>query len=227
MTTQRDGTGQRIAVLLGVVALVAGSLGLVRVQDPATRGGPEVTPEPARAAAAPSAAARATSARASADGMVSPTPAAPRSDGIVPTRVRIPAIDVDADVIELGLQDDRTLAVPSDFAHAGWWRGGTRPGADGPAVVVGHVDSRDGPAVFFRLRDLRRGDRIVLVDDAGRRARYRVDRIEQHPKDDFPTDAVYGDTDGPSLRLVTCGGAFDRTARSYVDNVIVFATAAA
>jgi hypothetical protein len=127
-------------------------------------------------------------------------------------------------VIRLGLNPDGSLQAPAAFDEAGWWSGGGRPGAPGPAVVVGHVDSHAGPAVFHRVRELARGDVIELRDDDGRVVRFAVDRLEQHAKDAFPTTAVYGDTPDPTLRLITCGGAFDRRARSYVDNVIVYAS---
>jgi hypothetical protein len=146
--------------------------------------------------------------------------------GIRPIHLRVPAIDITARVIDLGLNDDGTLEVPETFDEAGWWTGGAAPGADGPAVVVGHVDSRAGPGVFYRLRGVAPGDRIELRDRGGRVVRFAVDRVEQHPKDAFPTGAVYGDTEHPTLRLITCGGAFDRSARSYVDNVIVYASLA-
>ncbi|HSK97340.1 MAG TPA: class F sortase, partial [Euzebyales bacterium] len=138
--------------------------------------------------------------------------------------VRIPAIGIEAPVIRLGLNGDGTLEVPEAFDVAGWWTGGARPGEGGPAVVVGHVDSHSGPGVFYRLRDLRPGDRIELRGRGGRVVQFSVDRLEQHPKDAFPTAAVYGDTRRPTLRLITCGGAFDRSARSYVDNVVVYAS---
>jgi sortase (surface protein transpeptidase) len=148
----------------------------------------------------------------------------PSVRAIQPIRVRIPAIGVDAPVIELGLNADDTLEVPVDFDEAGWWTGGSEPGAPGPAVVVGHVDSRAGPAVFHNLHELRRGDVIELLDGSGDKVRFGVQRLERHRKDAFPTAAVYDNTPRPTLRLITCGGAFDSTARSYVDNVIVFAT---
>lgn len=144
-------------------------------------------------------------------------------DGIEPARVRIPSIGVDADVIELGQLDDGSLETPEDFSETGWWRGGPRPGQLGAAVIAGHVDSTSGPAVFYELRNLREGDRIVLTDGGGRKVRFTVDRLEQHPKADFPTRSVYGYTRQPSLRLVTCGGQFDSGRRSYVDNIVVFA----
>jgi sortase (surface protein transpeptidase) len=145
-------------------------------------------------------------------------------DTLVPLHVAVPEIGVDAEVIELGLNSDGTLEVPSDFAQAGWWSGGSKPGEPGPAVIVGHVDSLKGPAVFYRLTELNPGDVIVVADDNGKELRFAVDRLEQHDKNDFPTDAVYTRTNTPTLRLVTCGGSFDESARSYRDNIIVFAS---
>lgn len=142
-----------------------------------------------------------------------------------PRRVRIPVIGVDATTIPLGLRPDGTIEVPTDFDQTGWWADGPEPGEPGPAVVLGHVDSIDGPAVFSRLADLNVGDVVHVDREDGTTISYRVDRTEQHPKDDFPTDAVYGrHGDESVLRLVTCGGWFDRNARSYVDNIIVFAS---
>lgn len=144
-----------------------------------------------------------------------------------PTAVRIPSIDVNASTIPLGLADDGTIEVPEDFAKTGWWRDGPEPGEIGPAVILGHVDSYDGPAVFFELGNLAIGDPIHIDRADGTTISFVVERIEQHSKDNFPTNAVYGPTDDSVLRLVTCGGTFDRDARSYQDNVIVFATPAA
>jgi len=143
-----------------------------------------------------------------------------------PIGIRIPAIGVDADMIALGLQTDGSIEVPTDFAQTGWWADGPEPGEQGPAVVLGHVDSRSGPAVFFSLTELRPGDEVIIDRIDGSDVAYRVDRIEQHDKDLFPTEAVYGDTSDPQLRLVTCGGDFDRSARSYRDNIVVFASQA-
>jgi len=144
-----------------------------------------------------------------------------------PTRIRIPAIEVDASMIPLGLRDDGSIEVPSDFAQTGWWVDGPEPGETGPAVVLGHVDSRSGPAVFFDLDRLATGDAIHVDRLDGTTVTYVVDRTEQHAKDTFPTETVYGSTAEPVLRLVTCGGEFDRDRRSYDDNVIVFARLAA
>ena len=150
--------------------------------------------------------------------------AAPPPGGIRPVRVRIPAIGVDATVGELGLNADRTLEVPDEVGATGWWSGGTRPGGAGPAVVVGHVDSESGPAVFYRLRDLEAGDRVDLVGADGAEVTFTVDDVATVPKDAFPTAAVYGPTPAPSLRLVTCGGEFDDETEHYRSNTIAYAT---
>jgi sortase (surface protein transpeptidase) len=150
---------------------------------------------------------------------------APFPPGVSPEAVAIPAIGVSAPLIRLGLQPDRRMEVPEDFAVAGWYGGGPRPGEPGPAVIAGHVDSRTGPAVFYRLGELRPGDVVVVRYPGRSQARFRVKRTERHPKRAFPTSRVYGDTAGAALRLVTCGGTFDRASGHYRDNVIVFATA--
>jgi sortase (surface protein transpeptidase) len=143
----------------------------------------------------------------------------------VPVRIEIPRIKVASPLARLGRAADRTVEVPDRWERAGWYAEGTRPGDPGPAVILGHVDSKaDGPAVFFRLRELRRGDEIVVTRADGSTVRFAVDRTEQFPKSRFPTDDVYYPTLAPELRLVTCGGTFDATAGHYRSNVIVFAT---
>ena len=140
-----------------------------------------------------------------------------------PTRIRIPALHVDSRLDALDLQADGTVAVPERTEVAGWYRRGPRPGQPGPAVILGHVDSRTGPGVFADLRTARPGT-LVRVDRAdGSSVTFRVTKVSRVPKDRFPTDLVYAPTLDPSLRLVTCGGSFDRTRGSYRDNVIAFA----
>jgi sortase (surface protein transpeptidase) len=114
--------------------------------------------------------------------------------------------------------------VPSRWERAGWYAPGTRPGDPGSAVILGHVDSKRGPAVFYRLRELRRGDLVEVTGADGTSVRFAVDRVEQFDKRRFPTDEVYYPTLTPELRLVTCGGEFDATAGHYRSNIIVFAT---
>ncbi len=144
----------------------------------------------------------------------------------LPVGLEIPGIGVRARVIRLGLNPDRSLEVPQDFAETGWWSGGPRPGDRGPAVIVGHVDSKTGPAVFYRIRELGPGDEIAVVRGDGSRARFVVQGSEQYPKADFPTARVYGRTPGPTLRLITCSGTFDRSTGHYLSNTVVYARAA-
>ena len=140
-----------------------------------------------------------------------------------PVRVRIQAIGLDAPVVPLKVDAQGALTPPATNEDAGWWRAGPEPGEPGPAVLVGHVDSRTGPAVFFRLRQLVPGDEIAVDRADGSTVPFVVQRSERHAKNAFPTDSVYGDTPDPQLRLLTCGGEFDRSTGHYVDNVIVYA----
>ena len=144
--------------------------------------------------------------------------------GIDPERIIISAIGVDAKVIDLGLNPDGTLEVPTNYAEAGWWTGGSQPGETGSAVIVGHVDSKTDPAVFYDLQLLSSGDLIQVADRNGRVVNFKVERLKQVPKDNFPTKEVYDMTSSPTLRLVTCGGKFNRSSGHYLDNVIVFAS---
>ena len=141
----------------------------------------------------------------------------------VPVAVSVPAIGVDEELLDLGLLPDGTAEVPTDFDRVGWFTGGGPPGARGPTVLLGHVDSTAGPAVFSDLRELRPGDVVEVTVADGSTARYEVTGTEQFPKDRFPTAAVFGATPDDVLRLVTCTGAFDAGARSYVDNLVVTA----
>jgi sortase (surface protein transpeptidase) len=142
----------------------------------------------------------------------------------VPVRIEIPAIGVTSSLDRLGRAPDKTVQVPSRWEVAGWYAPGTRPGDPGSAVILGHVDSRSGPAVFYRLRELRRGDLVEVARADGSTVRFAVQRTEQYDKRRFPTDEVYYPTLTPALRLVTCGGEFDATAGHYRSNIIVFAT---
>lgn len=141
-----------------------------------------------------------------------------------PTRVRLASLDIDVETIPLGLRDDGALEVPEDPHVAGWWTGGADPGERGPAVIVGHVDSHRGPGAFYGLGDVAQGERATIQREDGTAVHFVVDRVETHPKDEFPTAAVYGETEAPTLRLVTCAGEFDPHERSYEDNVVVFLT---
>jgi hypothetical protein len=150
----------------------------------------------------------------------------PVLDAAAPLRLEIPSIGVSTHLVPLGLNPDGTMQVPTKWEDAGWYTRGPRPGEDGPAVIAGHVDSTSGPAVFFRLHDLRAGDEVLVTRADHSVVRFVIDRLEQFPKASFPTAAVFGATPGPTLRLITCTGAFDETARSYLDNLVAFASPA-
>ncbi|MEV1000224.1 class F sortase [Nonomuraea sp. NPDC050202] len=140
-----------------------------------------------------------------------------------PVRLRIPAIKLSTRVIPLRLDAKGRLVAPTAFDRVGWNRSGPEPGEKGVAVIAGHVDSATGPAVFYRLRQLREGDRIHVDRADGSTVTFRVGRLARYPKSRIPDKEVYGPAPGAQLRLITCGGTFDHARRSYRDNVIVFA----
>jgi Sortase domain len=140
-----------------------------------------------------------------------------------PVRLEIPAIGVSTPLLRLGLEPDGAMQVPTDFARAGWFAEGPAPGQVGPSVIAGHVDSKTGPAVFYRLRDLRPGDPVLVERADGSRLRFLVERSRSVPKRTFPTQDVFGPVPAAALRLITCGGEFDRARGSYRENLVVFA----
>lgn len=143
-----------------------------------------------------------------------------------PAEIDIPRLGATSSLVELGLNADQTVEVPpvDTPMQAGWFTGAPRPGAPGPAVVLGHVNGGGEAGIFARLHELTGGDEVLVRRTDGTTARFTVTRVDQVAKEHFPTDEVYGDTEGPELRLITCGGSFDRDAGSYRDNVIVYAT---
>lgn len=146
-----------------------------------------------------------------------------KSQTAAPVRVRIPAIGVSSELQWLGLEPDDTMQPPSDWQVAGWYADGVRPGDIGPAIIAGHVDSTEGPAVFYRLSDLHAGERIYVDRADGSTAKFVVASLATYPKKQFPTEAVFGPSAVPTLRLITCTGDFDYATHSYVDNLVVTA----
>jgi LPXTG-site transpeptidase (sortase) family protein len=195
-STRITGRSALIAVLIG--AAVAGGCGR---QQPVHRYLPSASP------------------------VVSGTAGAGTLPRAEPVRIDIPAIDVHAPVGRVGMTVHGTMDVPplDRPGETGWFIYGPTPGELGPAVIVGHVDSTRGPAVFFRLHQLQPGDIIYVARADGTTAAFRTTSVEQVPKADFPTERVYGNLDYPALRLVTCGGTFIRGRGSYLDNIIAFA----
>jgi hypothetical protein len=158
--------------------------------------------------------------------VIEPAPATEPVQLPPPTQVRIPTIGVDSTLESLAVDAAGALQGPADFARAGWYAAGVAPGDIGPAVIAGHVDSAAGPAVFYRLRDLKAGDTVEVLRGE-KWIPFRVVASERYPKNQFPTDQVYRPTPVPELRLITCGGSFDHSRRSYEDNIVVYAVSAA
>jgi sortase (surface protein transpeptidase) len=150
-----------------------------------------------------------------------PLPARPTG----PMTITIPSIGVKAGIVGIALQADGAMQIP-DPDQVGWYKRGPRPGAPGPAVLIGHLDSRTGRAVFYRLRQLRPGDEILVGQRDGSTTKFIVGRLERHPKTALPTNRIWPTTSRPLLRLITCTGSFDRATGHYRDNLIVFAARA-
>lgn len=151
-----------------------------------------------------------------------PGPGRPAPDPTVPVALRIPAIGVSVSVSSLGLNRDGTVEVPTNYDLAGWFRMGPTPGQLGSAVILGHVDSYRGPAVFFRLRLLKPGDRVEVTSADGTVRTFLVRAVQTYPKKQFPARLVYGSHGYSALQLVTCGGELDTRTRSYRSNVVAY-----
>jgi LPXTG-site transpeptidase (sortase) family protein len=151
-----------------------------------------------------------------------------QASALVPERLRIPSLDVDAPVISVGVTGNGDMEVPKDVRDVGWYRHGPAPGEPGAAVLAGHVDSREqGRGVFFDLRRLDVGSHVVVTNSAGNVQRYEVVARRTYDKPRLPTDALFSRTGPPQLVLITCGGDFDNEAGSYRENVVVYAQPAA
>ncbi|KQN41644.1 class F sortase [Frigoribacterium sp. Leaf44] len=144
-------------------------------------------------------------------------------EGVAPAAVSVPAIGLDAPLIGLGIADDGAMEVPVDADDVGWFTGGGKPGGRGPTVIAAHVDSASGPAVFARLDELVVGDRVDVTTVDGGVVSYAVTEVVDVPKAEFPTTRVFGAQPTDRLRLITCGGVFDRGSGHYDQNRVVFA----
>ncbi|MFE2187841.1 class F sortase [Streptomyces sp. NPDC059455] len=151
-----------------------------------------------------------------------PGPALPRSPA---SHLDIPSIGVSAPFIPLSLDAAGVLVPPPDTDQnlVGWYEGGPSPGERGNAIVAGHVDTKIGPAVFYPLGQLKPKSKVAITREDGIVATFVVDKVKTFKKNAFPDEQVYGDTPNAQLRLITCGGAYDHTAKDYTANVVVFA----
>jgi hypothetical protein len=206
-----------ITIAAGLVAITVGTVGLLTRHSTAAMRPPPIgvatVPVPAgpivSQPAAPPGPGRLTAAR--------PVPVAR------PVSLIIPVIGVKAQLTELGLTASGALQVPATTTVAGWYTGSPRPGAIGPALIEGHVDSLTGPGVFYRLSELQPGDRIYVRRADGTTVEFRVTAAQTYLKSYFPTASVYGPTPDPELRLITCGGTFDYATGHYLSNTIIYA----
>jgi hypothetical protein len=193
--------GRRLAARVVAVVLLAATAGC---------GGTPTEPTPA-------------SGSAPVQGPTAPTSAVVRARA-TPTALEIPAIGVNTgELVDLGLTPSGAMEVPDDAATAGWFALSPVPGEVGPAVLAAHVDYKKVPGVFSRLHEVEVGDTAVVRRSDGTPVRFTAYRVERFSKSEFPTADVYGNTESPELRLITCGGAFDEAVGHYRDNVVVFA----
>ncbi len=226
----------RVGLVLAAVLLLVGGTSVVwaatHQQTPPTPSAAEqaasplsVRPSPPGPTPTPAAASPGASPVASA----APSPSA-RSTGLPaskPVSLRIPSIKVDSVVRPIGKNADGTIAVPQpgpDYDKAAWYRYSPTPGEPGPSIIEGHIDSaKNGPSVFFELGRVQPGQQVEVKRADGRVAVFEVTAVRSFAKDAFPTLEVYGNTAGAALRLITCGGTFDRGSGHYTDNIVVFA----
>ena len=209
----------RILGAVGAVLLIAGVIAIViavRAQKSA--------PQPPPSAASP--------VSVIPSGTAGPPKPTPTTRGQIlsrslPTHLSVPAIGVDADLKQIGLDAKGVIQTPplERDSHAYWLKVSPTPGQLGPATIIGHVDSAAyGPGVFFRLGALRQRDSISVTRSDATIAVFKVERVVEYPKAKFPTQAVYGNLDHAGLRLITCGGIFDPAIRSYESNIVVYAS---
>ncbi len=141
-----------------------------------------------------------------------------------PVHLSIPKLNLETDIVPpLGLNPDKTVSVPDSYEKVGWYSGGATPGEVGPSVILGHVDSYEGAAVFYHLGQLEPGDEVSIARADGSTAVFVVEKLERFSQDAFPTELVYGPIDYPGLRLVTCSGVFNKVAQRYSHNLVVYA----
>ena len=196
------------ALVCGLLVLALGAAGLVMLT-----GHPGTAGQPARASVpVPS-------------GSTAPAPdPSPAAAAPAPVSLTIPAIGVHSRLITLGITALGTLQVPTSTSVAGWYTRSPRPGEIGSSVIAGHIDSYLGPGIFYKLSDMRPGERIYVRRADGSLAVFSVYAVQQYPKDHFPTGKVYGPAPDAELHLITCGGTFDYATRSYLSNTVVYST---
>ena len=199
-----------LAALVAAGLLAAGVLAQDPAPPPARTDGTSTSEAPGPASAAPA-------------GPLQEGPVGPEMADSPPVSISIPDIRVESSMERLDLEPDRNLSVPRDPDKTGWYVGGPAPGVLGPAVIAGHVTWDGRPAVFFKVGSMEPGQEIRVERRNGSTAVFEVEKVTQVAKDRFPTEAVYGSINHAGLRLITCGGTYDKEHNRYLDNVVVFA----
>ena len=210
MPTRRPAAA--LALAAGLVVIAGGVTGLLLTRHST----PAMHPVAAGVAALP----------APTGPIVAPPQSAAPKPVAAPVSLTIPLIGVRTNLMTLGLASDGELQVPllSMASVAGWYTGSPRPGSIGSAIIVGHIDTTKGPAVFYRLNTLTSGDKIYVKRADGTLVEFRVTSVQTYLKDHFPTEDVYGPVPDPELRLITCGGVWDPATHHYLSNIVVYAT---
>ncbi|GAA1933819.1 class F sortase [Streptomyces sodiiphilus] len=198
------------ALILPVAAMAVGVLLILNSMTPSADPEPQARPAPVEESAAPE------------PPSAAPDLELPRS---APKRLTIPAIGVDAPFTALAVGESGRLDPPpkEEKNLVGWFEDGASPGERGTSIVVGHLDTTTGPAVFAGLDSLKRGGTVNITREDGTVATFKIDKVKTFDKDDFPDDLVYNDTPSPQLRLITCAGEYDRKTQNYKDNLVLFA----
>jgi LPXTG-site transpeptidase (sortase) family protein len=199
-----------LALVAGLAVIAGGTAGLLLTRHPTAA----MRPVAAGVGALP----------APTGPIVAPPQSATPDPVAAPVTLTIPLIGVQTKLTTLGLAADGELQVPDSYSIAGWYTGSPRPGAIGSAIIVGHIDSFAGPGVFFRLSELKAGDKVYVKRADGTMAEFRVTSVQTYLKDQFPTEDVYGPVPDAELRLITCGGAWDAATGHYLSNIVVYAT---
>lgn len=225
----------RTRTYASVAALVLGCAVAVGVPLALRGGGSGPTPVATIGAGAPTRLAVPTTPAPISSSSTAPVPRAPRTSttpaarlSSPPVRLTVSGVDISAPVVPVGVETDGTAEIPERVDTVGWYRFGPAPGAPaGSTVLMGHVDDRvQGEGAFFRLREVGAGSVVSVVTADGVTHRYRVVGRQQYPKSEVPLAAIFSRSGTPRLTLITCGGTFDRAARSYEDNVVVTAVPA-
>lgn len=145
-----------------------------------------------------------------------------QEEGINPARIQIPSLDIDTGVIPVGLLDNGEMEVPEETDVTGWYDRGVQPGEVGNSVIAGHVDSKEGPAIFFYLKDIEAGEEIIVTDENGVELTFEVKKKESYPTDESPIEKIFGPSDKRNLNIITCTGSFDREQHLYPDRLVVY-----